>query len=329
MTLHSYAESGGVTGAIARTADRVYETELTDRQRPIARDIFLRLTELGEGAQDTRRRVQIDELIPTDGPRAAEVRSVLEQLTAARLVTVDEDTLNVAHEALIREWPTLQDWLRNDRETLRLHRRLTEAATEWQLSGRDESVLFRGARLVQTRDTTEYRVALNPLEREFLEASIAIAEREETEREAVREREVLSAQALAAAETKRAEDAAQSARGLRRRAALLAGALVIAAILAGVAFVVSQQSAANAALAEQRAAEANDNAALADQRALEAHDSETQAQEQANRALAQRLGADASQILLTGSDPELASLPRSQRSRRRLHAPGGCRSSAS
>ncbi len=308
MTLRSYDESGGVTGAIARTADRVYETELTDRQRPIARDTFLRLTELGEGAQDTRRRVRLDELIPSDEARAAEVRTVLEKLAAARLVTVEEETVNVAHEALIREWPTLQEWLRSDRDSLRLHRRLTEAATEWQLSGRDESLLFRGGRLAQTRETTEYRVALNPLEREFLEASIDIEEREAADREASRQREVDAAQALAAAEARRAEEAARSARGLRRRAAMLAGALVIAGILAGVAFIASQQSAANAALADQRAAEARDNAALADQRAQEASESETQAEEQAKRALAQRLGADASQVLLTGGDPELASL---------------------
>ena len=106
MTLRSYSESGGVKSAIARTADRVYETELTDEQKRIAHDVFIRLTELGEGAQDTRRRVRLRELMPDDSPRAAGVSTVVNALAEARLVTVGEETVEVAHEALIREWPT-------------------------------------------------------------------------------------------------------------------------------------------------------------------------------------------------------------------------------
>ncbi|MEO6350371.1 MAG: adenylate/guanylate cyclase domain-containing protein, partial [Candidatus Limnocylindrales bacterium] len=322
MTLRSYAESGGVKSAIARTADRVYQSELTDAQQRIARDIFVRLTELGEGAQDTRRRARMRELVPDDDTRAAGVRAVVSTLANARLVTVGEDIVEVAHEALIREWPTLREWLSADREGLRLQRRLTEAATEWEVSGFDESLLFRGARLAGARESTEYRGVLNGIERRFLDASIELAEREENEREGVRKREVAAAQALAAAETKRAEDAAQSARGLRKRAALLAGALVFAAALAGVTFIVSQQSAANAALAEQNAQEARDNAALAEQRAAEsrdnatlaeqsaqqAHDGEALAKVRATQATAQRLGADAAQVLFSGREPELAAL---------------------
>ncbi len=179
MTLRSYAESGGVRGAIARTADRVYEAELSDSQRRIARDVFVRLTEFGEGAQDTRRRARLDELMPKDDSRATEVRGVIGALADARLVTVGEETVEVAHEALIREWPTLREWLRTDRDSLRVHRRLTEAATEWEVSGQDESLLFRGARLAQARESTEYKGALNPLEQRFLDASIALEERQQ------------------------------------------------------------------------------------------------------------------------------------------------------
>ncbi len=322
MTLRSYSESGGVKGAIARTADRVYETELSDPQRRIARDIFVRLTELGEGAQDTRRRARLSELTPGDGDQARGVRAVIGALAEARLVTVGEDTVEVAHEALIREWPTLREWLSADRESLRLHRRLTEATAEWEISGFDDSMLFRGARLAQARESTDYKGLLNELEQRFLDASISLAEREEGEREAARQREVEAAQALAAAQGLRAEEAARSAKGLRQRALLLAGALVVVGLLAGTAFVLAQQSAANAslasqsaqeardnaALADQRAQEARDNAALADQRAQEAHDSAALAQQQATEAFAERMGAVATQVLLSGREPELAAL---------------------
>ena len=105
----------------------------------------MRLTELGEGTEDTRRRASFDELIPrgTDGE---EVRAVLTKLADARLITTGENTAEVAHEALIREWPHLREWLNEDREGLPLHRHLTEAANEWAMLERDSSVLYRGAR---------------------------------------------------------------------------------------------------------------------------------------------------------------------------------------
>ena len=137
LTLQGYAESGGVRGAIAKTADRVYLQELSEDQRKIARNIFLRLTELGEGTQDTRRRVARPELVPGDDPvQTVEIEHVLALLTDARLLTMADGSVEVAHEALIREWPTLREWLAQDREGLRLQRRLTEAATDWQIGER-------------------------------------------------------------------------------------------------------------------------------------------------------------------------------------------------
>ncbi|MEP7157998.1 MAG: adenylate/guanylate cyclase domain-containing protein [Chloroflexota bacterium] len=315
MTLRSYDESGGVKGAIAKTADRVYETELSESQRRIARDLFVRLTELGEGAQDTRRRARTDELMPSSGSRAREVRSVIQKLADARLVTVAEDTIEVAHEALIREWPTLREWLNTDRESLRAHRRLTEAALEWEVSGADESLLFRGARLAQARELTAFKGVLNPLEQRFLDAAVALEEAEAAGREASRQRELDAAQALAATESRRAEEEARAARGLRRRALLLAGALAVAGVLAAAAFVLAQQSDANASLAAQRAQEASQNADLAEQRENEARhnadlaDAAAQdARDLATQARVQRLAADATQILVNGREPELAAL---------------------
>jgi WD40 repeat protein len=101
-------------------------------------------------------------------------------------VVLGSDTAEVAHEALIREWPTLREWLASDREALRLHRSLTEAATEWQRAGQDPSLLFRGARLAAALDwAAEHDAELNASEREFLDAS-----RLASEHEARRQRQV-------------------------------------------------------------------------------------------------------------------------------------------
>src|SRR4029077_19675134 len=187
MTLKAYAESGGVRGAIARTADRVYHAELDHPQQEIARSIFLRLTELGEGNQDTRRRVALRELVPAEASGGEAVSAVLGRLVEARLGTTSADTAEVAHEALIREWPTLRDWLSQDREALRVHRHLTEATQEWELLERDPGALYRGTRLANAADwATDHPGTLNAQERAFLVASTEQRTREEEERETQR-----------------------------------------------------------------------------------------------------------------------------------------------
>lgn len=124
LTLAGYAAAGGVQGAIARTAEVVFGERLTSSQQPVARRVFLQLTELGDGTQDTRRRAEMTELIRSAEEEPA-VRAVLQVLADARLVTLGTNTVEVAHEALIREWPTLRNWLSQNRENLRLHRQLT------------------------------------------------------------------------------------------------------------------------------------------------------------------------------------------------------------
>ena len=175
MTLAGYLRAGGVRGAIARTADRVYG-ELDPRSQQIARDVFLRLTAVGEGAEHTRRRVSRHELAGSTG--------VLARLAAARLVTMDAETVEVAHEALIRSWPTLQTWLADDREAVLAHRRLTESVVDWERHDRDEGLLYRGTRLAAWQDRPLDR--LNDAERAFLAESRRAAEREQ----AVRRRRV-------------------------------------------------------------------------------------------------------------------------------------------
>jgi WD40 repeat protein len=181
LTLRGYQEAGTIREAIARTAEGMFET-LPEDQQAIVKSVFLRLTEPGEGTEDTRRRVQRSEL----GSGRAEIAEVLDTLASERLVTLGPDTVEVAHEALIREWPRLRRWLDEDREGLRIHRRLTEDARTWEDLDRDPGALYRGARLQAASEWAERHPGdLNPLEQSFLETSRST---EQSEVEAVRTR---------------------------------------------------------------------------------------------------------------------------------------------
>jgi WD40 repeat protein/class 3 adenylate cyclase len=221
LTVEGYRESGGVGSAVAQTADTLVESVPPD-QRALVRSLFLRLTELGEGIEDTRRRVDIDDLVPEGASRDA-VQALLDRLASARLVTLSEDTAEVAHEVLIREWPTLRRWLDEDREGIRLHRRLGNAARLWETGGREPSDLYRGARLAAALEWADaHRRDLNATERGFLDESRAAGER----------------------------DAERQRRGNRRLRALLAGAaiLLVLAVVAGVVAFVQRGNAREQAL---------------------------------------------------------------------------------
>jgi WD40 repeat protein/class 3 adenylate cyclase/tRNA A-37 threonylcarbamoyl transferase component Bud32 len=177
LTVEAYRESGGVAAALSQTADEVVDALPPDR-RQLARNVFVRLTELGDGVQESRRRVTMGELVP-EGVPAPVVEELLERLADARLVTLDEDTAEVAHEVLIRAWPTLRQWLVDDREGLRLHRQLSDAARIWDTGGREPSDLYRGARLQATTDwAATHQQDLNATERAFVQESSAAADRE-------------------------------------------------------------------------------------------------------------------------------------------------------
>ena len=244
MTVSGYLSSGGVRSAIAETAETVFTDQFTREQQAVARRIFLRLTELSsdESIADTRRRATFSELILKPEDKSI-TRLVLKTLADARLITTSENSVEVAHEALIREWPTLRGWLEENRDHLRLHRQLTEAAREWLEMERSPDMFFRGARLAQVREWSSiYRDEMNLLEREFLAASIEASGREAAEREAQRQRELDAAQKLADIEHQRAEEQEKNARQLRRRAFYLAGAFALALIMAGTAILFGRQA---------------------------------------------------------------------------------------
>ncbi|MGC5663637.1 hypothetical protein ACN261_24975 [Micromonospora sp. WMMD723] len=162
LTLAGYEAAGGMSGAIAQTAESVYQG-LNARDRETAQHVLTRLVALGEGVPDTRRRVRRDEL---DRPG---VGAVLTKLADARLLVLGVDTVEIAHEALIRAWPRLDDWLHDNRDELHLRRQLTEASQIWLSHDRDSGALYRGAPLAAWDGRSLQ--PLNVLERAFLTAS--------------------------------------------------------------------------------------------------------------------------------------------------------------
>ena len=169
LTVGGYLEAGGVRGAIAQTAERTLQA-LPEADRPIAQAILLRLCDVGEVAEPTRLRVARDAL--TGHPRTAADRDrVIELLAEARLLTLEEDTVVLAHEALIRHWPRLRGWIEADRAGLVLHRQLTAAAREWDALDRDATALYRGPRLEAAGEwAAEHAHELGATERDFLRA---------------------------------------------------------------------------------------------------------------------------------------------------------------
>ncbi|MFE1554282.1 hypothetical protein ACFW6V_04730 [Streptomyces sp. NPDC058734] len=178
----AYEAAGGLHGAIARTAEE-FHAGLTPGQAAAARRVLLRLVAPGQGTQDTRRpadRAEFDQA----GPDTA---LVLEQLALARLITLTESTVDLAHEALLTAWPRLRGWIDEDRERLHVQRRLTRAAHTWAGLGRDAGALYRGLQLSVAVE--RFRAGgggrdddLTPLEREFLTASTAARGREHRRR---------------------------------------------------------------------------------------------------------------------------------------------------
>lgn len=178
LTLGAYEAAGGVRGAIAATAEEVYG-QLDPGMRAVARQLLLRMVEPGQGTPDTRRPLTRAELDEWADPAVPEV---VDRLARARLLTADEDGVQFAHEALLTCWPRLHRWIEEDRERLRHHRHLTEAARAWLEHDRDPGDLYRGSRLERAEESFPGHATdrgLTAAERSFL---IAAVEARETDR---------------------------------------------------------------------------------------------------------------------------------------------------
>jgi WD40 repeat protein/DNA-binding SARP family transcriptional activator/energy-coupling factor transporter ATP-binding protein EcfA2 len=195
LTLSAYERSGGIHGAIARHAEAALHS-LAESEQQAARRILLGLVAGGDGEALTRRRVSLGEL----GGEDAEVEHVLAALVERRLLVADADSVELVHDALLQQWPTLAEWLDEEADRRRLHRHLAQAAAAWVAADRDRSDLYRGARLagaLEWSDAEASHSALSPLEGEFLrESRRAFASDNERQRRARRRRRGLLAIAL-------------------------------------------------------------------------------------------------------------------------------------
>ncbi|HEX3222955.1 MAG TPA: BTAD domain-containing putative transcriptional regulator [Nocardioides sp.] len=185
LTVAGYRATGGIRQAVSRSAESVYDA-MDATQRSQLRSLLLRLVMPTEDGDAVRARV----------PRAKVTvdpahEQLVERLVAARLVTIDGDSVQIAHEALVRVWPRLRGWLDDDIEGQRLFRHLAGAADAWESLGRAESELYRGTRLVRALEWRDRaRPDLNDTESAFLDASITLAAAEEhaAQAQAARER---------------------------------------------------------------------------------------------------------------------------------------------
>jgi Novel STAND NTPase 1/WD domain, G-beta repeat/Caspase domain len=242
LTLAGYQHTGGIRQAIATTAERTYQ-RLDDTGQGEARQLLLRLVHLGDGGEDTRRRLSKARLIQEAADPAMTV-GVLDSFTHARLLTINADIVEITHEALLRAWPRLRGWIDTDRAGLLVHQQLADAAATWDSEGRDPSALYRGTRLAVARawaGDPGHLPDITPLTRDFLQAS---SDEED--------------------ETKRRQDQARQrekriGRRLRQLVAGLAVLLILA--IAATAYAVDERGSAfserNKAIANEVAIEAN------------------------------------------------------------------------
>lgn len=166
LTVAGYERTGGVHGAVAATAERAY-SRLAPEEQEAARPVLLSLVRIGEGTDDTRRRADRSELAADERAEA-----VVEEFTRSRLLTADAEHVEISHEALLRSWPRLREWINANRVGLLVRQRLTDDATAWQAAGRDGSHLYRGTRLAAAGEWHDVRSGrAGTLECAFLEAS--------------------------------------------------------------------------------------------------------------------------------------------------------------
>ena len=263
MLASTHYDLGGLTGAVAARADRIVDAG-GEPDEAEAQRIFGRLVTLGEGSEDTRRRA-----LRSEFGQSERTAWLLDAFASARLLTLGRDeasrqpTVEVAHEALLRDWPRLRGWLDDDRDDLRTQRVVADAADAWRRSGRDHGELARGGRLVTATELVERRPELlNDDETEWVAASRAADDEAQARRDAA---------------------AAKDRRQNRRLRQLLgvAAVLVVVAVVAAAVAVVARN---NALDSEQAATAAEEEALVAAADAVDARDTALDSEQAATAA---------------------------------------------
>jgi WD40 repeat protein/transcriptional regulator with XRE-family HTH domain len=193
LTLADYERTGGIEGAVAASAQRVYDG-LTPAQQAAARQVFLRLAATSSEGVDSADRATRAELAEGKSPaEAQDVEAVLEAFAAERLLTLAAGTVELSHEALLTAWPLLHDtWLADSHADRIVRSRLHATAAEWARQSRDRSYLYSGSLLAAAAGTAA-RIGADPArhpplgqtERDFLHASNRAHRRTVRRRQAV------------------------------------------------------------------------------------------------------------------------------------------------
>jgi Novel STAND NTPase 1 len=258
LTRKAYQQIGGVKGALAKHAESAYGSLPSEQHRRLARALFLRLIDPGITEQDTtRRRAAFSELSLPDPLQTALLREVADAFVAARLLTTNESagitTIEVSHEALIREWAHLAGWLRENREDILAQQAISADATEWVRRDRPEDRLYRGTQLIEAQFWAERNMP-NTDEADFLKASASEHTRQEAlaieqkERETSLQRRVITNQ--------------------RRLISALSVFSVVVVVVASLAGVFANRSVRDAQIANQQSQLARQQAQIALSRTL-------------------------------------------------------------
>jgi len=180
LRAEEYRALGGVQQALADSADKVYHT-LTPAEQAQMQFIFFHLTQPDEETEadteprDTSRRAALNALVSTHYTLKT-TKELVQRLADARLVitgfneTTGQEEVEVIHEALIRHWPRLRDWLNENRRWLPLHRQMQSTVSAWRDEDQNESYLYRGRQLGRIRGSIPPEF-LTDVEERFLEAS--------------------------------------------------------------------------------------------------------------------------------------------------------------
>lgn len=274
ITADSYLQLGGVSGALARRADALYD-DLGSPAQHAVREIFLRLVTVQEGSADTRRRARTTELTDAAGPESA---SLLESFGKHRLLSFDQDpvtrtpTAEIAHEALLTSWDRLRGWIDEARASLLAQRRLAITAAEWTEQGESPDAVLTGSRL-RSYDGWLEQPPVRLTERE---RALLVASEDFLEAELVTERKRVSR--------------------LRRLVGVAGGAFVIAAIAAGIALWQQNKAADAAEVAEAQTLVAQEQTQVAEEQRSLAQDQTMVAEEQTAAAQVAATTADLERI---------------------------------
>lgn len=193
LTLSAYLEIGGIKGALSQHAEEIYAALPTEEHRKLTRALFLRLIDPGASEQDTtRRRAALTEFSLADETTTRVIRETADAFIVARLLTTSEiagtNTIELCHEAVVRAWKRLVDWIREAREDLHLLKVIREDAAEWRRHGYSLDRLYRGTQLAEALAWREHTL-LSLDEEAFLEAGRAERARQEAVEQARHARE--------------------------------------------------------------------------------------------------------------------------------------------